>query len=283
MGAAASIKQLYSDSLAWFKNYIDTETYLKDFKEFDAGGEGAISFVDFQKRILEKAKANTEDAKFWSMLVQSGPVLKVAHKSASLVDKSVINVSEYKAFLVHLFVASVLWRYFDFADNAFDDTGKDQQLTFPQFKLAVQAFCRAHAGEELDEQTIMDDFHLLDTNMSNTIGFMEVCRYTSNFIDPSFDSNGNKPTESHASKSVQEDTTKVDKVLGAKTAAVESATGLMSELAGGNKFYNMLSPEEKSKEAMLQLNRVLEYNDAIMQEEKAKLLGSPSEIGQNSS
>ena len=280
MGAAASVKQLYSDSLAWFKNYIDTETYLKDFKEFDAGGEGAISFVDFQRRIHEKAKTNTEDAKFWGMLVQNGPVLKVAHKSASLVDKSVINISEYKAFLVHLFVASVLWRYFDFADNAFDDNGKDQQLTFPQFKLAVQAFCRAHAGEDLDEQTIMDDFHLLDTNLSNTIGFMEICRYTCNFIDPTFDSNENKPIEDVAGKPIQDESSKADKVLGAKTAAVESTTGLMSDLAGGNKFYNLLTPEEKSKEAMLQLNRVLEYNDAIMQEEKAKLLGSPSEIGQ---
>ena len=272
MGAAASVKQLYSDSLAWFKNYIDTETYLKDFKEFDAGGEGAISFVDFQRRIHEKAKTNTEDAKFWGMLVQNGPVLKVAHKSASLVDKSVINISEYKAFLVHLFVASVLWRYFDFADNAFDDNGKDQQLTFPQFKLAVQAFCRAHAGEDLDEQTIMDDFHLLDTNLSNTIGFMEICRYTCNFIDPTFDSNENKPIEDVAGKPIQDESSKADKVLGAKTAAVESTTGLMSDLAGGNKFYNLLTPEEKSKEAMLQLNRVLEYNDAIMQEEKAKLL-----------
>ena len=280
MGAAASVKQLYSDSLAWFKNYIDTETYLKDFKEFDAGGEGAISFVDFQKRILEKAKANTEDAKFWGMLVQNGPVLKVAHKSASLVDKSVINVSEYKSFLVHLFVASVLWRYFDFADNAFDDTGKDQQLTFPQFKLAVHAFCRAHAGEELDEQTIMDDFHLLDTNLSNTIGFMEICRYTSNFIDPTFHSKREKPIEDTPIKTIQEESTKADKVLGVRTAAVESTTGLMSDLAGGNKFYNMLSPEEKSKEAMLQLNRVLEYNDAIMQEEKAKLLANSSEVGQ---
>ena len=280
MGASASVKQLYGDSLAWFRNYIDTETYLKDFKEFDTGGDGTISFVEFQNRIQEKAKAATEDAKFWTMLVQSGPVLKVAHKSASLEDKSVINISEYKAFLVHLFAASVLWRYFDFADNAFDDSGKDQQLTFPQFKLAVQAFCRAHAGEELDEQTLLDDFRLLDTNMSNTIGFMEVCRYTSNFIDPSFSSKGSTETRITGHQAHIEDASKADKVLGAKTAVVEHTSGLMSELAGGNKFYNMLTPEEKSREAVLQLTRVLEYNDAIMQEEKSKLLGSSPGVGQ---
>jgi Ca2+-binding EF-hand superfamily protein len=272
MGAAASVKQLYGESMSWFKNYIDTETYLADFNSFDKDGGGSISFVEFQRRITEKAKADTEEAKFWQMLLQSGQVIKVAHKSASLQDKDAINVSEYKALLVHVFVGSVLWRFFEFADSVVDDDAGDKRLSFEEFRIAVHAFCKAHAGEDISDEVIRDDFHLLDTSMSNSIGFMQLCKYTSNFIDPSFSTPNTKvPHEDKGSS-------KVAKMLGSTTTALNQSQHLMSDLEKGNKFYKMQTPAEKSQQAMLQLNRVLENKGLVMEEERERLKLTKGEV-----
>ena len=181
MGAAASVRMLYKDALGWFKQYIDTETYVEDFKSMDKHNENALSFVDVRDWIIRKSTVDPS----WNIFLTSGPVLAIAHKNAcrhgdsssSVTSPKVVDVIEFKTLLVHLFAISILWRHFLNADE-WEESGADKigtkQLNFDSFKLACRTLTSANAKEELTDDQIKSDFVLLDDNCSNTIGFTEV-------------------------------------------------------------------------------------------------------------
>ena len=181
MGAAASVRMLYKDGLAWFKQYIDTETYIEDFKSMDKHNENALSFADLRDWIIKKCDFDNR----WKIFLTSGPVLSIAHKNAckhgdsfsSVSAPRVVEVTEFKTLLVHLFATSILWRHFLNADQWSEsggDTAGCKQLNYDAFKLACRTFSSANAKEDLTDDQIKADFFLLDVNQSNTIGFMEV-------------------------------------------------------------------------------------------------------------
>ena len=127
------------------------------------------------------AKAKTHHS--WTVFADNPQVLAIAHKNATLRDpkiphsrpQKIVDITDFKALLVHLFATSLLWTHFYNADNwaPGDDVGNNQ-LNFEEFKLGVQTLCKAHASEVLSEEQLRRDFEELDTNLSDSIGFNEV-------------------------------------------------------------------------------------------------------------
>jgi len=187
MGAAASVRMIYSQAQSWLKTYFGSEAYAEDFNAIDKDHDGGITFGELQKWILAKAAANPEGG--WALFKDHPQVMQIAHKSAGMgIDSrssshagKVVDVAEFRLLLMHLFAVSILLAHFEHAD----DMGS-KQLGFEEFTMAVKTFCETHAHEQLTVDQLQEDFDLLDTNKSNTIGFVEVCSFCCKFIDPSF-------------------------------------------------------------------------------------------------
>lgn len=201
MGAAASVKMLYSDALSWFKTYIDSETYMAgrfhfllniplkyviyfftfqkiDFTAMNTKHDGNITIVDFQKWIAEKAKVES----VWSIFNTNPQILLISYKNATLYDESdvaihtrkVVDFTAFKALLVHLFATSVLWSHFSNAQSWDHEGSGSQQLSYETFRIACKTICETHAHEHLTDDQIKEDFSLLDKNYSGQLSFMEV-------------------------------------------------------------------------------------------------------------
>jgi alanine racemase len=87
-----------------------------------------------------------------------------------------VNVTEFKTLLVHLFALSILWSHFQNAEK-WEDSGSELQghrLNFEAFKLACRTFDSANAHEDLTDEQIKTDFQLIDSNLSGSVGFIEV-------------------------------------------------------------------------------------------------------------
>jgi hypothetical protein len=142
--------------------------------------------------LKDKAKDNSA----WKVIVSNNSIFIIAHELASRssnpekpvlitskslkeilpseVDK-ISGVENFKAFLVHLFVLSILWVHFKHADEWSEghDVG-NERLNMDEFKMACRTFCSAQANESLTEAKIAADFKLLDTDESGSIEFTEV-------------------------------------------------------------------------------------------------------------
>lgn len=222
MGAAASVKHIYAQALGWFRNYIDQETYLADFDSLDKDHDGGVTFGELERWVTSKAQQDPS----WAIFKANKQVLVIAHKNAALYQDAkssghaakVVDVGEFKALLIHMFAVSILWRHFDSADHweAAGDVG-NQQLTLQEFTLACKTLCAAHEHEELSDETILDDFEMLDTNHSDTIGFMEVCNYCCQFIDMGY-GNG----EELIVRAEQMKSSKVEKLMGAQRNTIHN-------------------------------------------------------------
>lgn len=127
---------------------------------------------------------NSKKDPCWGIFLTSGPVLAIAHKNAckhgdsssSVSSSKVVDVTEFRTLLVHLFAVSILWSHFENADQ-WEDSGGDignRQLNFDAFKLACRTLASTNAKEELRDEQILSDFRMLDENQSQTIGFVEV-------------------------------------------------------------------------------------------------------------
>lgn len=109
--------------------------------------------------------------------------MAIAHKLATKGSKSndphKIDISELRSLLIYLFAIRILWAHFEMAENWEEEMGFDlkKELNREAFALAVHTFTETHAHEELTREQIDADFDLLDKNMNNSIGFMEVCTY----------------------------------------------------------------------------------------------------------
>eukprot|EP00596_Hydrurales_sp_CCMP1899_P000528 CAMPEP_0119038058 /NCGR_PEP_ID=MMETSP1177-20130426/6740_1 /TAXON_ID=2985 /ORGANISM="Ochromonas sp, Strain CCMP1899" /LENGTH=529 /DNA_ID=CAMNT_0007000133 /DNA_START=135 /DNA_END=1721 /DNA_ORIENTATION=+ len=191
MGASASVRMLYKDSLSWFHQYFDTETYMDAFKSIDKHNENMLSFTDVKDWIV----ANGQFDSNWKIFLTSGPVLTIAHKYAckhgddnsSVSGSKMVNVTEFKTLLVHLFALSILWSHFQNAEK-WEDSGSEHaghRLNFEAFKLACRTFDSANAHEDLTDAQIKTDFELIDSNLSGSVGFIEVCNHCYTFRDDS--------------------------------------------------------------------------------------------------
>ena len=156
---------------------VDTEIYIEDFNSIDKNSDGSISFMELQNWIVAKAKMDPA----WGIFTKNPQVVKAAHmntaKRSGKVQNpdKVVDITDFRNLLMHLFATSVLWAHFQNADNWTDgeDLG-NKQLNFEEFKLACVTLCSTHAGEQLTEEQILADFVALDTNNSNSIQFLEV-------------------------------------------------------------------------------------------------------------
>ena len=121
------------------------------------------------------------------MFITSGAVLSVAHKAAAEhIDstsnseaKHVVDVSEFRALLIHLYAVSILWRHFAGVLHLNIDGGEGEDMSHKslsesEFKLAVRSFCHAHAKEEISDEELAKDFQDLDKTLSGSIGFISV-------------------------------------------------------------------------------------------------------------
>lgn len=184
MGAAASIEKLYVDAFAWFKQYVDTETYIEDFNAIDHNSDGSISFVELQHWIAKKAKIDHS----WQVFVKNPLIVKAAYNNSAKRSENgpdkIVDITDFRHLLLHLFATSVLWAHFQNADNW--EEGADpgnKQLNFEEFRLACLSLCSTHAGENLTEEQIREDFIALDTNNSDSIQFLEVSNYCYTFVE----------------------------------------------------------------------------------------------------
>ena len=157
---------------------------MVDFKSMDRHNENALSFADVQYWISMKGKTDP----IWSIFLTSGPVLTIAHKYAckhgdthtSVSASKMVNVTEFKTLLVHLFAFSILWSHFANAEK-WEVNGADlvgHRLNFEAFKLACRTFDSANAHEDLNDSQIKTDFELIDSNFSGSVGFIEVWKIT---------------------------------------------------------------------------------------------------------
>ena len=114
-------------------------------------------------------------------------VLEVAHKLTSrsagtgvVVAQTgesdvLVGSTEFRDFLVHLFVLSILWVHFKQAETwSVDGDLGDNKLNFEQFRMACRTFTTAQAHETFTEQSLLDDFKMLDVDNSGSIEFSEV-------------------------------------------------------------------------------------------------------------
>lgn len=185
MGAAASIRAVYSEALKWFVMYIDKETYIADFHALDKDDDGGVDFNEFIKWIQKNAEKYPGTC--WSTFLTSGAVLKMSHKfaassiddSSSVTAKSIVDVGEFRSLLIHLFATSIMWRHFISVNN-WKDCEEDvprmiaQKIDVDEFSVAVRSLCAAHEKEELTDEQLREDFNALDTNFSGKIGFIQV-------------------------------------------------------------------------------------------------------------
>lgn len=138
-------------------------------------------------------------------------VMAMAHRQASkyskttlltsVVGQKIVDVADFRAFLIQLFAISLMWVHFKNADSWLEgerslvcsrlffipctgnDVGNDT-LNLTEFQLACRSFCNAHQREEPTEEQMINDFKLLDKNNSNNISFVEICNYCCKFVDP---------------------------------------------------------------------------------------------------
>ena len=251
MGAAASVRMIYSQALGWLKTYIDSDTYMSDFNAIDRDHDGGITYGELQRWILQKVKDDPEGS--WHIFKDHPQTMQIAHKSAGMgIDSKssshagkVVDVAEFRLLLMHLFAVSILLAHFEHAD----DMGS-KQLQFDEFKKAVFTFCETHAHEHLTDEQIRDDFELLDTNKSDTIGFVEVCSYCCKFIDPSFMSDDTEAAVMGEKSS---------KLLGVDhgSALVINDRGDLGD-AGPKTYYQSTTVSEKNQEAFKGLAQMIE-------------------------
>lgn len=143
----------------------------------------AIRLVDINKWLV--SKGGTEP---WKHFLNNPEVVQLAHvyagkfiKGRFLTKQKIVDISEFRTFLIHLFVISILWVHFKRADE-YQELGDafNNRLSGMEFNLAVKTFCAAyehdHNTNTITDEQIREDFELL-CNMggsSSGVTFAEV-------------------------------------------------------------------------------------------------------------
>mmetsp|Transcript_24968 Transcript_24968/g.41614 ORF Transcript_24968/g.41614 Transcript_24968/m.41614 type:complete len:312 (-) Transcript_24968:849-1784(-) len=192
MGAAASVRALYEESVAWFKKYFDGELYRADFEAMDKDHDGGISYSELSRWIKQKSD---EVGGPWKVFLSNTEIIQYSHAQAcslyqrenTVLKKKVIGVNDFRNFLVHFYAISVLWIHFKHADEyeRADDIG-NLLLNMEEFTLAVKTMAAGYSHEAIEELQIEKDFEMLDRDKSGNIAFIEVCAHCCRYIDPKY-------------------------------------------------------------------------------------------------
>lgn len=134
--------------------------------------------------------------------------------------KKIVDVGEFRTFLVHLFVISILWVHFKRADE-FQECGDafNNQLSLLEFKLAIKTFCAAYGHEDLTDEQIQEDFQLLhQEGECGGVTFVEICDFCCRFIDKKYaarivDEAGNHTLTKESLYATNAQATLVDRVM----------------------------------------------------------------------
>ncbi len=164
-----------------FVQYFNEKTYIEDFQAIDKNADGAVSFQEMKTWIAKKAKTIGGG---WKTLLDSPEIYKIAHVQTSLrysmrsndeIRTQIFDISEFRTFLIFLFILSVLSVHFKSADSweAAQDSRNDS-LSLDEYRLAARSFCDAKKQETLTNEQIKEDFDLLDTNGDGMVSFLEV-------------------------------------------------------------------------------------------------------------
>lgn len=277
MGVASSLRQIYAEAHQWFRIYIDKDTYVGDFEELDKLGNGGVTFGAIQTWVAAKAEQDPESC--WATFRKSGVAMMMSHKAAamhmdsssSVNSKKVVDITEFKAFLIHLYANTILWRHYI---ACYEGTGEDdfkKKLSIREFSLACKSLCDVHAKETLTKAQLREDFQMLDENCDGLIGFVQICAFCCRYI--------NEPgVEGASSNSVVQDhhdiNSKASKILGLKASSkpesdemdekVGIVRNVMGEFKAGKAVFAHLSTEEKTDIAMEQVKRKIEKEDRLL-------------------
>jgi Ca2+-binding EF-hand superfamily protein len=165
----------------------------------DADNSGQIGLDELDKFVRLKAKTNPS----WNILVSNPQIIDLVHQEACIQSASgsgvvvpsnpkdrLVSMENFRALLIHLYAASILWTHFVNADSWQDaaDVG-NRQLNFEEFRLGCITLSRDRMGDQqqLDDEQLQKDFDMLDINRSGSISFAECCNYCFHCINGAYD------------------------------------------------------------------------------------------------
>jgi len=181
MGLAPSLNRIYGDAHRWFNIYIDKETYSDMFQNADSMRGGSIAVGAIQEWIAKNAVASPDSC--WSVFLSSGNAIMMSHKAAAtynmtVSNRKVIDINNFKAFLIHLYAMSMLWKHFASADQFTAEHHADdlyrKKLNMQEFVLACKSLCDGHDQETQTKKQLKEEFRTIDDNCDGLIGFVQV-------------------------------------------------------------------------------------------------------------
>jgi hypothetical protein len=119
-------------------------------------GTQGITFQELRKWVQNKAMHGD---KAWKQVMSNKEVMIMAHNQASkysdlggmMEGRKIVNVADFKAFLLQLFAISLLWTHFKNADSWAEghDMG-NETLNLTEFRWACM-FCCKKSDQEVEE------------------------------------------------------------------------------------------------------------------------------------
>lgn len=123
----------------------------------------------------------------WRFFISHPEIIAISHLQASNHIKmnpytrrpeKIVDISDFRALMVQLFVVSILWVHFKKAD----DWQSEHELhdaytgiiTEDEFAMAVKTFCAAYGQSELSEDEIRGDYRSLDPENTGRVTFLQV-------------------------------------------------------------------------------------------------------------
>eukprot|EP01031_Cornospumella_fuschlensis_P025399 gene25399-30669_t len=168
MGAAVSVKTVYKDATAWFRQYFDDATYVGDFHSIDKDHDGSVSYKEFVAWLQKKS---SQEGGPWKFFISHPEIIAIAHLQAGK----------------HLFAVSIFWAHFKKADEwNSQEENRDAfngKLNEGEFMNAVKSFCAAYGQEKISDEQITADFHSIDCDNTGSVSLLEVCSLCAQFID----------------------------------------------------------------------------------------------------
>ena len=126
-------------------------------------------------------KSREMDGQAWKFFTCHSDLFDIAHTNASgstdirFKKDRVFDIHQFRVFITHLFVVSILWIHFKNADSWREgqDEG-NEKLNLDEFRLACRTLASAQSHHVKSDDQIVSDFKLLDTNHDDYVDFNEV-------------------------------------------------------------------------------------------------------------
>lgn len=126
-------------------------------------------------------KSREADGQAWKFFTCHSDLFDIAHTTVSSSTKirfkkdRMFDIDQFRVFVSHLFVISILWVHFKNADSWREglDEG-NEKLNLNEFRLACRTLASAQCHPVKSEDQIVSDFKLLDTNQDDYVDFKEV-------------------------------------------------------------------------------------------------------------